>query len=468
VGLQLVGVGPELEKAIVSHVFEKWDPEEVAVFQETTGDAELDGILVVGDGRPAPPGGVLVSDSLKLNSGSVQVPEVLFQIDAKLGRLTKSYLAKQATRTFMTRDAGFSRRELLLGVTKGFRRPSPLPYVFGETCEAKRGCRRCVDVCPSNALQISDGVVQVSETNCTVCGICAAVCPVGAVQMPELSDAALFGLLDAIDSSDAPKKTLVITCNGEAVEHQPWMVIEKLTNIGLVGARFLAAAAASSLGGVAVVCPDGKCVGGERVKQAADAFKGSVPADSSEPFVLFAGEADGIGRLAKLHEASKSRNPRAPRSGDKWKDYVADLTSVLSAGAPASGLGLTGMVVSDSCTLCSACEKACPHRSLKMDDQHLFFNASTCTGCGACVTACPEHAITLTGASGEISRVTQSEQVFKDELVACVRCGKPIGSAKFVNKVSSLLGTDAKMVKYCPSCKKAVLVESIFGGNKHG
>ena len=465
--MQLVGVSPALEKAISLHVAERWDPGEVAVFQETTGDTELDALLVVGDGAPAK-GGALVTDSLKLDPSTALVPEVLFQVDAKLGRLTKSYLTKQATRSYMTRDGAFSRRELLLGVTKSFQRPSKLPYVFGDSCEAKHGCSKCVDVCPANALQVSEGLVKVNDTSCTACGICAAVCPVGAIQMPEMSDAALFGLLDAIDASEAPKKTLVITCDDRAVERRPWMVVEKLASVALVGPRFLAAAAASSLGGVAVVCPDGKCVGEERVKLAVDALKGSLPTDSSGPFVDFVGEGDGIARLADLHEASKPRNPRAPRTGDKWKDYVADLTSLLPAGAPASGLGLTGMAVSESCTLCSACTKACPHGSLKMDDQHLFFDASTCTGCRACVTACPEHAIALSSAFDKFSQVMRSEKVFEDELVVCARCGKPIGSAKFVNKVTSVLGPDAKLVKYCPSCKKEVLMESIFGGSRHG
>ena len=463
-----MGVRPDLEKSIVSHVAGKWDPGEVTVLQESTG-VELDGLLFVGRSPPTQSEGALVTDSLKLDSRAAQVPEVLFQVDAKLGRLTKSHLAKQATRSFMTRDGGgFSRRELLLGITKGFQRPSPLPYVFEASCEAKYGCRGCVEVCPANALQIFSGAVRVSDTNCTVCGLCAATCPVGAIQMPELSDGALFGLLDAIDESEGPKKTLVLTCNEGAVERYPWMVVVKLTSVGLVGPRFLAAAGASSLGGVAVVCPDEKCTGAERVKLAVEALKGSLPVDSTPPFILFVGKADGIGSLVNLHESSRSRGPRAPRSGDKWKDYVADINSVLAAGAPSSGLGLTSMAVSESCTLCSACTRGCPHGALKMDDQHLFFEASTCTGCGACVTACPEHAIALSGAADKISQVMQRQQVYEDELVTCVKCGKPIGSAKFVNRITSVLGAEAKLVKYCPSCKKTVLVESLFGGNRHG
>lgn len=457
-------MGPALEKAISLHVAERWDPGEVVVFKETAGDTEVDGLLVVGDGGPTPPREVLVTDSLRLDPATAQVPEVLFQIDAKLGRLTRSYLAKQATRSYMTQDGAFSRRELLLGVTKGFQRPSALPFVFGDSCEANRGCRRCVDGCPASALEVSGGMVKVSDSSCNACGICAAVCPVGAIQMPELSDAALFGLLDAIDSSEAPKKTLVLAGRDGEVKSLPWMVVERLTSIGLVGPRFIAAAAASSLGGIAIVCPGG----GDRAKLAVSAFKGSLPPGDSAPFVAFAEDAEGIEEIARLHEGSKSRAPRPPRTGDKWKDYVADLSSLLPAEAPASGFGLTGMDVAEQCTLCSACAKACPHWSLTTDGQHLYFDASTCTGCRACVMACPESAITLSGASGRMAQVMKSGLVYKDELIPCARCGKPIGSAKFVNKVSSVLGPDGRLVKYCSSCKKAVLVESIFGGGSDG
>ena len=99
-----------------------------------------------------------------------------------------------------------------------------------------------------------------------------------------------------------------------------------------------------------------------------------------------------------------------------------------------------------------------------MDDRHLFFSAATCTGCGLCVNTCPEHSIVLTGATGAMSQVMETRIAHEDELVTCEKCGAPLGSAKFVNKVTAMLGPDAKHVRYCPDCKKKSVIEALFGG----
>lgn len=465
-----MGIAPNVADIISAHLSTKWDPSELVIFRDTPVEGEFDGLLLVGDGSAAPFTGGLVTDTVEVEGGLEAVrtalDDIIFQVDAKLGRLMKSYLARQNTRSYLTGDAKLSRRELLTGVTKDFRRYSRLPYVFNDICEARRGCSKCIDICPTKALHVTDGVVTVTEADCTVCGMCAAVCPVGAVQMPELSDAALLGLLDEIDESTAPKKTLVLTCDSKAVKRRPWMVVEKVSSVGMVGPRQIAAAAASSLAGVAVVCPDGQCVGKDLAKTAVEAVGGSVKVGPSSPFVTFVGDEGGIEKLAELHEASISRPPRAPRSGDKWKDYIADLTNLLAADGSTSGLGLTKLAVAESCTLCSACVKACPHGSLRLDQEHLHFSASACTGCGLCVKICPEHSITLSEESKEMSQVMRNEKVYEDEPVACAKCGAPLATAKFVNKVTSLLGPDAKLVRYCPACKKRLIFETIVGGTK--
>lgn len=468
IGVQLTGIDSKAADAISKHLSVKWDPAEVIVFRDTPAEGELDGVLLFGDGQAMPSAAAPLTDTVDVSGqpedAAAAVDDMIFQVDAKLGRLTKSHLARQSTRSYLTQQSKFSRRELLTGARKGFRRYSAFPFVFDDNCEARLGCSKCLDACPTKALRVSNGSVTVSDKDCTMCGMCAAVCPVGAVQMPELSDAALIGMLDEIDESSAPRKTLVLTCDAKAVERRPWMVVEKVSGIGMVGPRQLAAAAASSLGGVAVVCPDGGCVGGDVAKTAVTAISGSIAGGPSAPFVVYVEGKDRIERLGELHESSKARPRRAPRNGDRWRDYVADLTALLSADSPTSGLGLTKLTVTDSCTLCGACAKACPHDSLRLDGSHLFFSASTCTGCGLCVATCPEHSVALAGASAKMSQVMQSERICEDELVMCARCGAPLGSAKFVSRVTSILGPDARLVNYCPACKKQVLVEKLFGG----
>ena len=472
IGVQMSGLEPKVADRISIHLNTKWDPSKVIVFRDEPAEGELDGLLLLGGSKASPYSEALITEAVDVPTGcgesGASMDDVLFQTDAKLGRLSSSYLAKQSTRSFLTREATLSRRELFTGVRRGFRKYSGLPLIFSETCEAKRGCSKCVAVCPAKALRTDDGLITLSEAACTACGICAAVCPTGAVQMPEFSDAALLGLLDEIDESSAPSKTLVLTCDSGAIHREPGMVVEQISSVGMLGPRQIAAAAASSLGGVAVVCPDGECAGKGSTMTTVGALSGSIAGVPSAPFIVFIEGADSLERLSALHGSSKARSRRAPRSGDRWKDFIDDLAALIPPEGPTSGLGLTGLKVSESCTLCSACAVACPHGSLRLDERHVFFNASTCTGCGLCVSTCPERSITLSSSSGRMSQVTNSERVYQDELVACAKCGAPIGSVKFINRVTTLLGPDSKFEKYCPKCKAQVVRGTLFGSLNRG
>jgi len=41
-------------------------------------------------------------------------------------------------------------------------------------------CGACAGVCPSDAIEATDGCVRPNE-RCTDCGLCARICPVGAI-----------------------------------------------------------------------------------------------------------------------------------------------------------------------------------------------------------------------------------------------------------------------------------------------
>jgi len=45
------------------------------------------------------------------------------------------------------------------------------------------GCGICEDVCPVNALEVSDGVLSIDRGSCTLCGVCVSVCPVNAISI---------------------------------------------------------------------------------------------------------------------------------------------------------------------------------------------------------------------------------------------------------------------------------------------
>ena len=43
------------------------------------------------------------------------------------------------------------------------------------------GCTKCVRVCPTEALRVRDGIVQLDDNKCIDCGKCVVVCPFDAI-----------------------------------------------------------------------------------------------------------------------------------------------------------------------------------------------------------------------------------------------------------------------------------------------
>ena len=52
------------------------------------------------------------------------------------------------------------------------------PKVDEELCT---GCGACIDVCPTEAIVLEDGVARIIEDECTDCRSCESECPVEAI-----------------------------------------------------------------------------------------------------------------------------------------------------------------------------------------------------------------------------------------------------------------------------------------------
>ena len=53
-----------------------------------------------------------------------------------------------------------------------------------KVTEAKcTGCGDCTESCPSEALKVTDGKVQVSDDDCSDCAACVDVCPETALSL---------------------------------------------------------------------------------------------------------------------------------------------------------------------------------------------------------------------------------------------------------------------------------------------
>ena len=53
-----------------------------------------------------------------------------------------------------------------------------IPLIDEDTCT---GCKKCLEVCPPQAIVLEDGKARIEEEFCEECGSCAAECPTAAI-----------------------------------------------------------------------------------------------------------------------------------------------------------------------------------------------------------------------------------------------------------------------------------------------
>ena len=238
------------------------------------------------------------------------------------------------------------------------------------------------------------------------------------------------------------------------------MDIEEVPGIGVMGVRQIATAAAS-IDVLIVHCSDGHCAAKENVKHALNLIS-SLSGKDGPILAYMEGNVD----YAILDAIIKSAQPRYKKSSamkSPWKNYVNSIKA-LSGGQPqAAGLGLTNMIVAESCTLCNACVESCPHQALAIQKENLNFTSEECTGCGLCAKICPERSITLSQMNGPIALTPRT--VYNDEMIECAKCSTPYVSVKMFKKVSVMLPGSEDVIKLCPKCRQTEIYEKIFGSS---
>lgn len=85
--------------------------------------------------------------------------------------------------------------------------------VIAEHC---KGCGRCAEVCPYNAITVDTKKklpAVVNTAACAGCGTCAAECAFGAINMNHFSDLQIFEQIDAMLADRPHEKILAFACN---------------------------------------------------------------------------------------------------------------------------------------------------------------------------------------------------------------------------------------------------------------
>ncbi|EPB4329477.1 4Fe-4S dicluster domain-containing protein [Campylobacter upsaliensis] len=341
-------------------------------------------------------------------------------------------------------------------------------------------CAKCAEICPTTAILKDDEerILEFSQIDCLGCGGCVSVCPSGSLDYAPMNRDSFFKMLDFVRGSKIciiPKKMPLEHLNlklGEGVlpfmiEGEKWLSnLHFLSLLQASGANlvfytdFVSRGSAEAIGLLNAVF--------ERKFGKKAVF---VASDEKEL-------ENALTKLEFIEGLNFSFHNNTPTNRENFAVRLRHLIADENLGVVESGEWLRYgdlRLNVDTCTLCLACVGACNVGALIADSKEnaLKFNPSLCTTCGYCEASCAEKDTLKLERSG--LRLEKSYFDFrtltKDELFACVECGKEFATKKAVEKIASLMrdkfaNDEAKLKSLycCADCKAKVMLGAMMRG----
>lgn len=285
-------------------------------------------------------------------------------------------------------------------------------------------CRRCEQVCPHQAVKLSDEGVAIATERCKGCGLCVSACRTETFTAESLSALGLierargrssYSVACAPSGAEADS---VVPCLGALGPALLAYLVKQGVELNMVGSDHCPR------------CAHGAC-GSEQLGLNLDAVESlrvadreaqwagiSLPVRKSDAatqgderrasrrrfFRSIAGSGDGAARSAR-QPPGPSAPLRAIRAARVAPSAQRDLLQLLGlAQAPAPIVVHPSLPVGDiglepGCTGCEACARSCPSGALQVRENStawaLGFEAALCVGCAVCTEACQPRVLRL-------------------------------------------------------------------------
>lgn len=369
------------------------------------------------------------------------------------------------------------------------------PEICAHGSSGIGGCTRCIDACPTLAIQSIGDKVEVDANLCQGGGGCVAACPSGAMRYayPSVSDLLNYvrSLLRAYRDAGGENPCLVFydgaaedwVADGLRNSKAENLLPVRLEEIGSIGMDAWLTCLAYGAGSVVLAIAE-ETPGRVRAEiEAQESFTRPIidalgfTADSLLLAENAATEASVFSRKFPLSPLQRFAAYAAP---DEKRTLVRLAVEhlVTAAGAQKKQVKLPpgapfGEIKVDrqACTLCMGCVDVCPVNALRDGAglPQLNFSEASCVQCGLCEKACPEDAIRLgprflfDADARQATRRLNEEQPF-----CCISCGKPFATRSMLDAMQRKLeghwmfeSEEArKRLQMCENCR----VKDMFSG----
>lgn len=346
-------------------------------------------------------------------------------------------------------------------------------------------CTRCLDVCPTQAIEINVKTVKIND-QCRECGLCLSTCPTEAFQLPKIMSKQLY---DKIARLASIYEQCYVTCT-RALGRYPKDNEVVLPCVGVMTSE-LWFSLLVDYDNITVYLPVGICdrcqtVTGEEVyvnnigqaeewsgyEVGLEVDEASMTHEQSRAYkrgqfvqnmaragqtALMAGNPTLLGAKA-VAERIKRHTQRVNEMQKQLESAVGSKTSsnrrhILTQGrklmlstiqtSPAlANVFKLQVPTCDSslCSMCGDCVRACPLHACDLDQGgHFSVQPAYCVSCGACVQACEDGALWMETADPTDLVVPDPNAAKTAEQRAMVQKAKAEGKAK-LQKTLDMLG----------------------------
>lgn len=403
--------------------------------------------------------------------------EVEIDFDLLLVRDAKPYMLKQSGCFEINGLSASEIKELLGSKSPRYHYKSLFSYDLNICQYHKRRtehCSKCVDACPSVAILKDDEKRELvfSHIDCTGCGNCVSICPSGALEMTKLDRMSFLKLANLFKdkkilltseieslcelSVDLPENVVVFALPSPMLDYLNFMTLLQISGANLV--YFSEEIFTGLMENVSLINEIYMKIFNQNGVILADKSNLQKALDEQNfiPNSKFEINEYGLAKreiFAKRLQALVGDNDYGRVESKEWVRYGS--VSVNEA----------------SCTLCLSCVGACNVGALFADnsDNSLKFNPSLCTTCGYCITSCAEKDTIFLNRDGIALNPSffEYKTLAKDDLFACVECGKEFATTKSVEKIFSLMQgafskdpLKLKTLKCCSDCKAKIMIQA--------